>query len=156
MNILGGVLGGVGGLLHGVAAHGIPAVTGIVDKTVSGATRGVTGTTGGLLSSVLDTAAKTLTPLGQDIGPPSASPLPVTSNAGDTELDSLFRDLVLAGGGLVGALVLGRIPFVGGLLRPLIPIATGMIMKWEHKLTHHAPAAMTSALVGAPAPAIGL
>lgn len=156
MNILGGVLGGVGGLLHGIAAHGIPAVTGIVDKTINGATKGVTGTAGGLLSSVLDTAAKTLTPLGQDIGPPSASPLPATSNAGDTELDSLFRDLVLAGGGLFGALVLGRIPIIGGFLRPVVPVVTGMLMKWEHKLTHHAPAAITSALVNAPAPAAGL
>lgn len=142
-NIVGGLAGAVGGLVGGIAKTGVGAVSTIVTSTVGGAKNGATT---GALPQLLGGAASTLTPLGQALGPPSASTTPITSSNGDTELDSHFRQAAIGVFGLAAFLL----PIPGFLKGMLTGPAVAALMMAEHKVTHHPHVA---AAAPAPAPA---
>lgn len=133
-NIVNGALGGVTGLLGGVLTHGVGAVTGILGSTVGGALKGATSGENAL-PGVIANAGQDLTPLGQTGGTATASTSTATSSAGDTELDSLIRKVLIAALGAVTAML----PLPGWLKALIVGPGVTAAMALEHQLTHHTP-----------------
>jgi hypothetical protein len=142
-NILGlakGALGAAVGLVTGTLTHTLGAVTGIVKTTVSTAESAASGASGlGNIVNVVKELGQTLTPLGQEAGPASATSNPLTTDQGYSELDGYMHDATIAGIGIAGFFLTKKIPVIGGLVSKLIAFLTPLFLKWEYRLTHATP-----------------